>query len=237
MARMSGGGAADKVLAVVVYVKVKPGTEAAFIQASLSNGKNSVQEEGIARFDVIQNKDDPTKFVLMEVYKTADAPAKHKETGHYAAWRDTVADMMAEPRSAAKYTNIFPGSFAAWDVPETLMKGSAESGKDDVLAVHVFVHVTEGAEQKFIDASLANAMNSVKEPGVARFDVLQDTENPRKFVLVEVYSNVDAPAAHKETAHYAAWRDAVADIMAEPRSAIKYSNLFPAKDSNWRSRM
>mmetsp|Transcript_16183 Transcript_16183/g.39437 ORF Transcript_16183/g.39437 Transcript_16183/m.39437 type:complete len:307 (-) Transcript_16183:134-1054(-) len=233
--RMSGGSGSDKALAVVVYVSVKPGTEQAFIEASLNNAKNSVQEEGIARFDFIQNKEDPTKFVLVEVYKTDDAGAKHKETAHYAAWRDTVADMMAEPRSASKYKNIFPGSFGDWDVPADLMKGSAESGKDELLAVHVFVHVTEGAEQKFIDASLANAMNSVKEPGVARFDVLQDTENPRKFCLVEVYSNPDAPAAHKETAHYAAWRDAVADIMAEPRSALKYANIFPAKDGAWRS--
>jgi quinol monooxygenase YgiN len=80
----------------------------AFKQASTDNARNSVQEAGIARFDVIQQAEDPTRFILVEVYKTSDAPAAHKETAHYARWRDTVADMMAEPRQGIKYTNIFP---------------------------------------------------------------------------------------------------------------------------------
>lgn len=93
---------------VHVQVKVKPECVDAFHKASLANARNSVQEPGIARFDVVQNKDDPTHFVLVEVYRTPDDPAKHKETAHYAAWRDTVADMMGEPRSSAKFTNAFP---------------------------------------------------------------------------------------------------------------------------------
>ena len=68
----------------------------------------TAQEPGIARFDIIQQQDDPTRFVLVEVYRDADAPARHKETAHYIKWRDTVADMMAEPRSSVKYSNIFP---------------------------------------------------------------------------------------------------------------------------------
>ena len=67
-----------------------------------------MQEPGIARFDVIQQADDPTRFVLVEVYRTPEAPAAHKETAHYAAWRDTVAPMMAEPRTSVKYANVFP---------------------------------------------------------------------------------------------------------------------------------
>ena len=67
-----------------------------------------MKEPGIARFDVIQQTDDPTKFILIEIYKTAQAPAAHKETAHYARWRDTVTEMMAEPRQGIKYTNIFP---------------------------------------------------------------------------------------------------------------------------------
>ena len=93
---------------VHVQVHVKPGCVDAFCEASLENARNSVQEPGIARFDVVQDKDDPTHFVLVEVYRTPDDPAKHKETAHYAKWRDTVADMMAEPRSSAKFTNAFP---------------------------------------------------------------------------------------------------------------------------------
>ncbi len=93
---------------VLVHVHVKPESIEAFRQASLENASNSVKETGIARFDVIQQVEDPTKFILVEVYKTADAPAAHKETAHYARWRDTVAEMMAEPRQGIKYTNVFP---------------------------------------------------------------------------------------------------------------------------------
>lgn len=102
-------------LCVHVFVKVKPGTEDAFKAASLANARQSAQEPGIARFDVIQQIDDPTKFVLVEVYKNAEAPVAHKDTAHYNIWRETVADMMAEPRSAVKYKNLFPATSGGWD--------------------------------------------------------------------------------------------------------------------------
>jgi autoinducer 2-degrading protein len=95
-------------LIVHVYVHVKPEAVEAFKEASLENARNSVQESGIARFDVIQQQDDPTRFMLVEVYRMPEDPARHKETAHYEKWRDTVADMMAEPRSSVKYDNIFP---------------------------------------------------------------------------------------------------------------------------------
>ncbi len=91
-----------------VFVHVKPDCIEAFKAASVENAQNSIQEPGVARFDVIQQQDDPTRFVLVEVYRTPEDPARHKETAHYAKWRDTVADMMAEPRSAIKYINIHP---------------------------------------------------------------------------------------------------------------------------------
>jgi autoinducer 2-degrading protein len=93
---------------VHVHVHVKPEFVEAFKQATIENASNSVKETGIARFDVIQQTDDPTSFILVEVYKTAGASAAHKETAHYAKWRDTVAEMMAEPRQGIKYGNIFP---------------------------------------------------------------------------------------------------------------------------------
>ena len=93
---------------VLVHVHVKPEFTEAFKQATFENASNSVQEAGIARFDVIQQADDPTRFILVEVYKSAEAPAAHKGTPHYAHWRDTVAEMMAEPRQGIKYTNLFP---------------------------------------------------------------------------------------------------------------------------------
>jgi len=93
---------------VHVHVHVKPDRIEAFRAASVENARNSVREEGIARFDVVQQVDDPSRFVLVEVYRTPDAAVRHKETAHYQAWRDTVADMMAEPRTGIKYQNIFP---------------------------------------------------------------------------------------------------------------------------------
>ena len=95
-------------LVVHVHVHVKPDQVEAFKEASLENARNSIQEPGIARFDVIQQQDDPERFVLVEVYRRTDDPARHKETSHYQKWRDTVADMMAEPRSSIKYGNVFP---------------------------------------------------------------------------------------------------------------------------------
>ena len=96
-------------LIVQVHVRVKPECVEAFREATRENAKNSVREPGIARFDVIQQADDPSRFILVEVYRTAHAPAAHKETPHYAAWRDAVAGMMAEPRTSVKYANVFPG--------------------------------------------------------------------------------------------------------------------------------
>jgi quinol monooxygenase YgiN len=93
---------------VLVYVHVKPDCVEAFKAATLANARNSVQEPGIARFDVIQQRDDPTRFVLVEVYRDEAATGEHKKTAHYATWRDTVADMMAEARTSAKYENVFP---------------------------------------------------------------------------------------------------------------------------------
>ena len=93
---------------VHVHVRVKPEFVQVFRQATLENARNSVQEPGIARFDVVQQMDDPTRFVLVEVYRTPEDPANHKQTAHYQTWRDTVADMMAESRASVKYANVFP---------------------------------------------------------------------------------------------------------------------------------
>ena len=94
---------------VHVFVHVKPENIKDFIEATLENARNSINEPGIDRFDVIQNAKDDTRFVLCEVYKTAEDALKHKETSHYLAWRDSVVDMMDEPRSGVPYKNIFPG--------------------------------------------------------------------------------------------------------------------------------
>jgi quinol monooxygenase YgiN len=93
--------------------------------------------------------------------------------------------------------------------------------------VHVHVHVKPEFVEAFKQATVENASKSVKETGIARFDVIQQAEDPTRFVLVEVYKNAEAPGAHKETPHYKRWRDAVMKMMAEPRQGIKYAYVFP----------
>jgi quinol monooxygenase YgiN len=101
-----------------------------------------------------------------------------------------------------------------------------------MLVVHVHVHVKPEFAQAFVSASLENARHSVQEPGVGRFDVVQQADDPTRFILVEAYRTAMAPAAHKETAHYRLWRDTVAPMMAEPRTSVKFANVFP-DDANW----
>ncbi|MBI9021111.1 MAG: antibiotic biosynthesis monooxygenase [Verrucomicrobia bacterium] len=95
-------------LAVHVNIQVKPECVERFVEATKDNAKNSLNEPGIARFDLVQRKDDPTRFVLVEVYRDAGAPARHKETAHYALWRDTVEKMMAAPRASEKFETLYP---------------------------------------------------------------------------------------------------------------------------------
>src|ERR1044072_9845610 len=95
-------------LVVHIHVRVKPEFIDAFKQAPLATPRAGVQEAGIARFDILQQHDDPSRFVFVEVYRNLEATMAHKETKHYATWRDTVAPMMAEPRTTVKFTNVFP---------------------------------------------------------------------------------------------------------------------------------
>lgn len=101
-----------------------------------------------------------------------------------------------------------------------------------MLVVHVFVHVLADQVEAFRTATLENARASVQEVGIARFDVIQQMDDPTRFVLVEVYRTDEAPGQHKETAHYARWRDMVAAMMASPRQSIKYANVYP-DDAGW----
>jgi (4S)-4-hydroxy-5-phosphonooxypentane-2,3-dione isomerase len=101
-----------------------------------------------------------------------------------------------------------------------------------MLIVHVHVHVNSESVGAFIGATIENARNSVREPGIAQFDVVQQTDDPTRFVLVEVYRDEAATKAHKETAHYAKWRELVASMMDGPRTSAKFLNLFP-EDQGW----
>ena len=102
-----------------------------------------------------------------------------------------------------------------------------------MLVVHVHARVRPERVADFLAATLVNAQASLGEPGVLRFDVIQDQADPAHVVLVEVYRDERAPAAHKLTPHYAAWRDAVAEMMAEPRQSVRFSAVFPAESQGW----
>jgi len=101
-----------------------------------------------------------------------------------------------------------------------------------MVIVHVHIRVKPDLIEPFKQATIENACNSVQEPGIARFDVIQQENDPEKFVLVEVYRSVEATVAHKETAHYAAWRDVAEPMMAEERTRVRYTNIFPL-DEGW----
>jgi (4S)-4-hydroxy-5-phosphonooxypentane-2,3-dione isomerase len=104
-----------------------------------------------------------------------------------------------------------------------------------MLVVHVHVRIRPERIGDFLAATVINARASLAEPGVLRFDVLQDQADPARAVLVEVYRDDEASAAHKLTPHYATWRDAVAEMMAEPRESVRYSAVFPVSSQGWAS--
>ena len=101
-----------------------------------------------------------------------------------------------------------------------------------MLIVHVQIHVRPESVQAFREATIENARNSIREPGIARFDVVQQIDDPTRFVLVEAYRDEAATKAHRETPHYAKWRDIVAPMMAETRTRTQFTNLFP-DDKGW----
>lgn len=219
-----------------------------FYLQTLNNAKNSIIEEGISRFDVCRNLENPSEFLLIEVYNSDQGPIEHKQTLHYNNWRDIVAPFMEQPRSAKKYNTIFP-STEFWKTMKSANNieeanymqttpwissmnhhdhTSIRYNKNTLLVVVVDINVIDGMQENFINASLRNCQNSIREGGIHRFDLLQNAENKCNFILVEVYNHPDAPAAHKQTDHYKNWASEVASMMATPRSASRFESLFPS---------
>ena len=111
-----------------------------------------------------------------------------------------------------------------------MTSGKAGNETSSMLIVHVHVHVLPEYVEQFKAATIENARQSLSEPGVARFDVVQQVDDPTRFILVEAYRTAEGAAAHKDTPHYQTWRDRVAPMMAEPRSSVKYTNVFPPEE-------
>lgn len=113
---MEGQTMSTPMIIAQVHIHVLPEHVDAFLAATLDNARHSVQEPGVIRFDVLRQADDPTRFSLIEIYRDAQAPIAHKETAHYAQWRDTVASMMASPRTSVRYESLFPAG-PSWEMP------------------------------------------------------------------------------------------------------------------------
>jgi (4S)-4-hydroxy-5-phosphonooxypentane-2,3-dione isomerase len=150
----------------------------------------------------------------------------------WGALQAGAAAVTAEFAAGSAESPLMKTKFGCQGTAFVSLSTSAASGPKLMLVVHVHVHVKPECVEAFRLATLANARQSVQEPGIARFDVVQQADDPTRFVLVEAYRTPQAPATHKETAHYAQWRDAVASMMAEPRSSVKYANVFP-DDQGW----
>jgi len=201
-------------------------------EAEEAGGRGGLLEEEDAGEDGADGADAGPDGVGGAHGEGAHGEAKEAEGGEHGDGRDDCGDELRE--AVALLEGDDPDGFE-----ETCQKeeepshdfklAEGDNGGTTMLIVHVHVHVKPESVEAFRAASIANATESVKEAGIARFDVIQNNEDPTRFVLVEVYRTVEATVAHKATAHYAVWRDTVAEMMAEPRVAVKYTNAFPGE--------
>lgn len=212
---------------IVVHVRgnVKSEDIPKFYGQTVSNARNSILELGIDRFDVLSGADKPGDFLLIEAYNSESGPNDHKLTNHYLQWRDSVAPLMTQPRSAIKYRPLYPPA-PAWATPaaaSTLTDNYDGASISDTLTsvysvtltknaftqtVHigdkkkfcslftvvVDIEILPGKEAEFIEATIINCKQSLLEPGIHRFDFMQENDNSCRFCLVEAYNAADAPA-------------------------------------------
>src|SRR6266404_6070742 len=171
----------------------------------------------------------PPACVIASIRRPCDSCRLNK-------WRRQATALTSSPSSRLDFTSRnrwitrrLPGSNSHRFICDAPVR---QNERQAMLVVHVHVRVKPEHVQDFLNATLANARESVKEPGIARFDVLQQQDDPTRFVLIEAYRTSEAPAAHKETKHYQVWRDTVAPLMAEARSSVKFGNVFP-NDEKW----
>lgn len=207
----------------MVNVDVADGQHDAFIEKSLANASESVKEDDNQCFDLLRSKDDPSKFVLMEIYGCEKGPADHKQTAHYLAWREGVADMMATPRKGVQYSNVFPpdGSFKPYW--HSAPSNWPSTGPADISLLHA--KVKSGMEVTFAAASRERAALCVQDPGCLRVDVFQERADPSRFVLLEVFVSAEEAAKDKESKRYVAWRESVDPVLEEELVCKGYEGI------------
>lgn len=198
---------------------------AAFAVDATARAREAIAEPGCVRFDVLRSVDDDTRFAVVEVWADATSGTRDWET--LARRGSTRVD--AESMLAVEPSDEF------WSVANgTQWSPSDRSDVGGESVVHVRCAVKPGREAAFAAACAKNASNSVEEAGNLRFDAFQSASDGTKFVLSEVYETPGDSAEHKNTAHYLAWRDEVAEYMATPRTAEKYAIIFPPTRVAWK---
>jgi len=214
----------------VVNVDVTPGGEEQFIEASMDNARKSIREESNQRFDILRSVDDPTKFTLIEIYRKETGPVDHKSTAHYLTWRETVADLMATPRSASQWDTIYP-QFASGFQPEALI---LERFPPDVFGIeHEYVTLGEVAWEPFKELSLGYAKFSMREDKSMRVDVLKGLgEDSDKILIIRVFRSIRALEDHKKVTTYLGWKVG-RDKMSINHEIKRYENIFPSLAKGW----
>jgi (4S)-4-hydroxy-5-phosphonooxypentane-2,3-dione isomerase len=222
LARDGSAQAGGGMYVTLVHIQVKPDHISDFIEAIRVNHLHSTREPGNVRFDSLQSVDDPARFLTYMAYRDEASAKAHTSTPHLLAFREETADWMVVPRENVRYNGLYPVN------PETGGGASVAGLTGPMFVTMVYVHVKPENVADFVEAIRPNQEGSAQEPGNLRFDILQSLDDPTRFVAYEAYVDEAAAKAHKETAHYLAWRDKAASWMAEPRQGVRYDGLFPA---------
>lgn len=218
---------------VVVDVDVRNRNRSDFIAATIEKARESAREQWNARFDVRQCVEEPTMFIVKEVYEEASGAADHRASKHTAIWRDVVKDMMATPRKNTHYESIFPERASAYS-PSTIML--ERDNPVSLNITHIYASVKPGKEDTFIQATLRNAEGTMTEPDAMRYDFLRNVEKPNKFLIIEVFRTDQAAKLHVRKPHNVLWRREVLNLLEMPRRIRRFKNIFPSVPAAWETK-
>ncbi|CAK0874973.1 unnamed protein product [Prorocentrum cordatum] len=230
-----GRAAERKAYIAAVEVSVKEGFDMAFADASLQNCRYSFREPGNLRFDLLVDQDDLNKFMLLEVYDSAEGPVAHKATAHYNEWREAVADWMAEPRSATQWDVVFPEE--ASDLEPKCLVVERPYGNEIFTVLVERLEIIPGSDvmfQKFSSEYARTTRN--REDGCLRADLWRNVDDPNKFLILRAYRTPDVIKKHKSTGHYIKWRRDVGSYIKDgaPVGNFKtYGAIFPTSPAAW----
>ena len=225
---------------LMVRIKVKPQHLEDYIREMIGDAAGSVADErGCRRFDIIQDKDDPTKIGLCEVYNDIAAFDDHLTRPHFLKWQEATKDWVEGEIGVSKCRPVFPVGDGLWDSarPKAV---EDEAFNGSLFVIHAPLWIKSDRVEDFIEAVSLDAIGSVnEEPGCLRFDVYRNRENPNELYLYEVYVNEDAFEYHRKTPHIKRWSETVKDWYDQDQGgkpdAIRGANIWPPDNWNWSS--